>query len=114
MKRSAAELEREIAASLVKPRAARKAPARMSNTDRKKLGAALRRAVKSELADIGGYRRMRHDDYQRAGEAAISVAGLRGRAAAQASDDGVEIFEIVAGSPHVDYGALVRWYDDSW
>ena len=89
-----------------------KTPARLSTTARIKLDAALRRAVTEVRgAKILG-RSMRHDDYQEAGETAIKASGLYGRAAAQASNEGVEIFEIVDGSPHVDFGAMVRWYED--
>ena len=105
-RKTAAQLDREIAAAL------RNKPDRMSKAVRLKLGAALRRMVRDEKIRLGSYRSMRHDDYQRAGEAAILATGLHGRAAAQASDDGVEIFEIVDGTPHVDQGAVVRWDED--
>jgi hypothetical protein len=108
-KKSPAQLDAEIAEALQgKPTK----PARLSKAARMKLGAALRRAIQNEKILTGAYRSMRHDDYQRAGEAAIEASGLYGRAAAQASDDGVEIFEIVDGAPHVDQGALVRWDEE--
>jgi hypothetical protein len=108
-KKTAAQLDAEIAEALQgKPTK----PARLSKAARMKLGAALRRSIQNEKILTGAYRSMRHDDYQRAGEAAIEASGLYGRAAAQASDDGVEIFEIVDGAPHVDQGALVRWDEE--
>jgi hypothetical protein len=112
-KKSGAQLEREIATSLRAPGSppiAPRTPARLSKTTRMKLGAALRREVKNEKLLAGG-RWLRHDDYERAAENAIKACGLYGRAAAQPSDDGVEIFEIVDGEPFVDYGAMVRWYE---
>lgn len=119
-KKSPAQLQREIDAVLArkgsqlshstKAGASKAAltPARLSKAARAKLGVALRREIKNETL-LAGYRPMRHDDYQRAGEAAIKACGLYNRAAAQAGDDGVEIFEIVDGAPHVDQGAMVRW-----
>ena len=104
-KKSPAQLDREIAEAL------QGTPVRLSKAVRAKLGVALRRAIKDETASAG-YRGLHHDDYQRAGEVAIKASGLYGRAAAQAGDDGVEIFEIVNGAPHVDQGAIVRWRED--
>jgi len=104
-KKTPAQLDREIAAAL------QGAPARLSKAVQAKLRTALRREIKNE-ADLAGYRGMHHDDYQRAGEAAIKACGLYGRAAAQAGDSGVEIFEIVNGEPHVDHGAMVRWREE--
>lgn len=109
VKKSPTQLDREIAEAL---QGAPGKPARLSKTLRAKLGVALRRAVMNEKILTGSHRSMRHDDYQRAGEAAIEARGLYGRAAAQASDDGVEIFEIVDGTPHVDQGAVVRWWSE--
>ena len=106
IKKSAAQLDREITAAL------QNKPARLSKAVRAKLGVALRRAIKNEKILAGSHRVMSHDDYQRAGEAAIKAAGLYGRVAAQAGDDGVEIFEIVDGTPYVDQGALVRWHEE--
>jgi hypothetical protein len=111
IKKSPAQLEREIAEVLQnKPARPSSQPTkRLSKTVRAKLGVALRRAISNEKILAGSHRSMRHDDYQRAGEAAIKASGLYGRTAAQAGDDGVEIFEIVDGEPHVDQGAIVRW-----
>lgn len=103
-RKTSAQLDREIAAAL------QGVPARLSKAVRAKLGVALRRQIKNE-AISAGFRRMRHNDYQRAAESAIKTCGLYGRAVAQANDLGVEIFEVVGGAPHVDQGAMVRWQE---
>ena len=113
-KKSPAQLDREIAEALQdKPAQPTRLMqhARLSKAVRAKLGVTLRRMIKNEKI-LMGHRSMRHDDYQHAGEAAIKASGLYGRAAAQAGDDGVEIFEIVDGAPHVDQGAMVRWREE--
>ena len=110
MKKTPAQLDREINAALSSTPKATKPLARVSETTRLKLRGKLRRLIK-EAQQIAGTRPMRHDDYQQAGEDAIKFSGLYGRVAAQAGDQGIELFEIVNGEPDVDYGAFVRWSD---
>ena len=101
------QLDAEVAAFLHEKPTKAKAT-RLSKAMHAKLRATLRRTVQDEI-QAAGSRELGHDEYQRAGEDAIKICGLYGRAVAQAGDSGVEIWEIVNGEPNVDAGAFVRW-----
>ena len=109
-KKSPKQLDAEIAATLAGSSKNATPQGRLSKTLRLKLRGKLRRVVK-EAQQFAGGRLLRHDDYQQAGEDAIKLCGLYGRVAAQAGDQGVEIWEIVDGRPDVDSGAIVQWSD---
>jgi hypothetical protein len=97
MTKSAKQIEAEIASALAKPAAAA-TPKRLTAAQIKKLGVELRKAVKYAQSEAKHQlRHMEHDDYERAAADAFRATGIQRQAAAQPSDDGVEIWEIIPG-----------------
>ena len=91
------QLEREIAAALRSGPGATAPARRLTTAQKRRLRVELDKAVRAERKDAYLGRALAHDEYQRAGEAAIRRADVQGRAAAQAGDGGVEIWEVVPG-----------------
>jgi hypothetical protein len=116
-KKSARQLDAEISQALAKttspisPVATPAKHKRLTKAQIKKLRVELRKAIKVEQEEAEyRHRYMNEDDYQRAGDNAIKAAGIYGKAAGQAGDDGVEIWEVVPGEGTVD-DQIAEWHE---
>ncbi len=95
-RKTSAQLDREIASASAPPAAT--APKRITAALHKKLRKTLFVVIKEALLDRKyNSKRMTTSDYDQAGDDAIRIAGLKGRAVCQGSDWGVDIWEVFPG-----------------
>ena len=84
--------------------------ARLTKAQIAKFRAELRKAVNSEIATIGGFSRLKHDNFERAAARAAKAANIDGRTAAQPGDEGVEVWEKVGDDTDIDSGQIGEYH----